>query len=218
MTIGVEPIELVIFDCDGVLVDSETLAAQISQRVLADLGCALPLHEIIEQFAGASAELYQARVAQLLERPLEADWERPYRHWYADAFRSHLRPVPGVQRCLRELTLPVCVASNSDHARIRETLALTGMLDHFEGRIFSAQDVVLGKPAPDVFLLAAKSMGAHPHNCVVVEDSVFGVQAARAAGMRVLAYSGVTPAERLAGDRTVVFEDMTKLPLLIGTA
>lgn len=217
MAVEENAVELVIFDCDGVLVDSETLSARVSQRVLADLGCELPLEEVLEQFAGSSAEVYQARVADLLGRPLEPDWELPYRDWYADAFRSELRPVAGIRDCLRELRLPRCVASNSSHRRIRETLAMTGILEHFDGLIFSAEDVASGKPAPDVFLWAAKNLGVHPDNCVVVEDSVFGVQAARAAGMRVLAYSGVTRPDRLAGERTIVFDSMPDVPRLIGS-
>ncbi len=206
---------LVIFDCDGVLVDSETLAARVSQRVLADLGFEVPMSDVFDRFAGASAEVFEAGVAAVIGRPLEPGWDSAYHDWYAEAFRTELRPVPGIGEALAELRLPRCVASNSGRARIRETLALTGLLEHFEGRIFSAEDVPRGKPAPDVFLRAAECMGATPDRCVVVEDSTFGVQAARAAGMRVLAYAGTVPPERLMGVGTIVFHDMAALAGLI---
>ncbi|WP_294981182.1 HAD family phosphatase [uncultured Microbacterium sp.] len=207
--------ELVIFDCDGVLVDSELLAARVGRRVLADLGCEVSLDEILERFVGASSEVYRAGVAEMLGRPLEPGWEHPYRAWYAEAFRTELRAVPGIHESLAELSLPTCVASNSGHARIRKSLHATGLLSHFDGRIFSAEDVERGKPEPDVYLWAAKRMGVAPADCVVVEDSVFGVRAARAAGMRVFAYAGLTSAERLAGERTMIFDRISDLPGLI---
>ncbi|MGN8024616.1 HAD family hydrolase [Microbacterium sp. 22242] len=206
---------LVIFDCDGVLVDSETVAARVSQRVLADLGFEVPMPEILDRFAGASAEVFEAGIADVIGRPLEPGWDSAYHHWYAEAFRTELRPVPGIRDALAGLRLPRCVASNSGRTRIRETLTLTGLLEHFEGRIFSAEDVARGKPEPDVFLRAAECMGATPDQCVVVEDSPFGVQAARAAGMRVLAYAGTVPAQRLTGAGTFVFDDMAALAGLI---
>lgn len=208
---------LIIFDCDGVLVDSETLSAQVTQRVMADLGCELSLSETLEHFAGSSTEVFQARVAELLGRALEPDWDRAYSPWYEDALSAGLQPVPGIRQALSELPHPRCVASNSGHQRIRASLGATDLIGYFGDRIYSAQDVERGKPEPDLFLWAASSMGAEPDRCVVVEDSVFGVRAARAAGMRVLAFAGVTPAERLAGERTVVFDDMADLPRLIGT-
>ncbi|MGB3910042.1 MAG: HAD family hydrolase [Pseudolysinimonas sp.] len=209
--------DLIIFDCDGVLVDSETLSAQVTQRVMADLGCELSLSETLEHFAGSSTEVFHARAADLLGRTLEADWDREYATWYEDALRTGLQPVPGIHQALSELSHPRCVASNSSHQRIRASLDATDLLAHFGDRIYSAQDVERGKPEPDLFLLAASRTGVEPERCVVVEDSVFGVRAARAAGMRVLAFAGVTAAGRLAGERTVVFDSMADLPRLIGT-
>ncbi len=208
-------LDLVIFDCDGVLIDSETVSAEVSQRVLADLGADVPLAEIFDRFVGASSEVFEAGVAELIGRPLEPGWDAPYHGWYGDALRSGLRPVPGIRASLDALDLPHCVASNSRHARIRETLALTDLLDRFDGRIFSAEDVARGKPAPDVFLHAAAGMGVPPERCVVVEDSVYGVQAARAAGMRVLAFAGQGSGARLVGPGTVLFHSMAVLPALI---
>lgn len=127
--------------------------------------------------------------------------------------------MAGVEKALSRILLPTCVASNSSHARLEKTLGIAGLLPRFSGRIFSAEDVREGKPAPDLFLHAAQAMGVPPERCLVVEDSRFGVQAARSAGMRVLGYaSGLTPPEWLEGPHTVVFKDMDELPELITAA
>ena len=210
--------ELVIFDCDGVLVDSERVSVGVVQRVLEDLGWSLSLEEIIERFVGGSKEHFDEQVATQLGRPLLPGWDQPYAAWYQTAFEQELEAVPGIGSALDGLTLPWCVASNSSHQHVRSALALVGLLHRFDGRIFSAEDVPRGKPSPDVYLLAAETMGVPPSRCVVVEDSRYGVQAARAAGMRVLGYAGgLTPAHWLEGERTTVFTSMDELGSLIGT-
>jgi HAD superfamily hydrolase (TIGR01509 family) len=207
---------LVIFDCDGVLVDSEAVSLRVEQRVLADLGWKLDLDEIARRFVGGTRENYEGQVEEFLGRPLEADWAARYRAWYREAFERELTAIEGVAAALDQLGLPTCVASNSDHAHVSTVLRLAGLLDRFEGRIFSAQDVARGKPAPDVYLHSARMMGFSPQHCIVVEDSAFGVQAGRAAGMTVLAYdSGLIAAESLTGPRTTLFRSMHELPGLI---
>lgn len=144
------------------------------------------------------------------------DWDAPYEHWYRDAFERELRPVPGIQETLDHLEIPTCVASSGTHEKMRRTLGMTGLWERFTGRIFSATQVRNGKPAPDLFLLAAATAGVTPSSCAVVEDSVHGVNAARAAGMHVFAYAGgVTCARHLEGDGTTVFEDIRELPHLL---
>ena len=129
---------------------------------------------------------------------------------------SDLRPVEGIPEVLKQITQPVCVASNSKPGGLRWKLELCGLLDRFDGNVFSASQVQNGKPAPDLFLLAAKTMAVEPASCVVVEDSPSGVRAARAAGMRVLAYlGGMVAPEVLEGPGTVLFDDMLALPELI---
>ena len=210
-------VELVIFDCDGVLVDSERVSVGVVQRVLEDLGWSLSIEEIIERFVGGSKEHFDAQVATQLGRPLPPGWDEPYAAWYRTAFEQELEAVPGISAAIARLTVPSCVASNSSHEHVRKSLRMVGLLQHFDGRIFSAADVARGKPAPDVYLLAAETMGVPPSQCVVVEDSRFGVQAARAAGMRVLGYAGgLTPAEWLEGERTDVFTSMDELHSLLG--
>lgn len=212
------PLGLVIFDCDGVLVDSEAVSLRVEQRVLAEFGWELELDEIARRFIGGTRENYENQIAAFLGRPLEAGWSARFRPWYMDAFERELTAIAGVAEALDRLDLPMCVASNSDHVHIRTVLQLAGLLDRFEGRIFSAQDVDRGKPAPDIYLHSARAMGFLPHECIVVEDSPFGVQAGRAAGMTVLAYAaGLVPTESLVGPRTHLFRSMDDLPGLIRT-
>lgn len=210
------PIDLVIFDCDGVLVDSERLSIEVDRRVLADLGWELSSDEIVHRFVGRSAAYFRSEIESYLGSPLPEDWEATYQPWYVAAF-AELIAVDGVERALDEIVTATCVASSGTHAKIRRTLGMTGLLPRFEGRIFSVDDVVVGKPAPDLFLHAADRLGVHPEHCAVVEDSRFGVRAARAAGMRVYGYAGgLTPAEWLEQEGAVVFADMRDLPDLLG--
>ncbi|MCX5205159.1 HAD family hydrolase [Streptomyces sp. NBC_00237] len=208
-----------IFDCDGVLVDSERLCVQVDARITADLGCPFSEAEILEKFVGSSHEVYTAAIEERLGRRLEAGWLDAYEHLYLAAFEAELVAVDGIADVLTRLgATPFCVASNGRHQDIRRSLGLTSLAHHFDdSRIFSATDVALGKPAPDLFLHAARSLGVPPERCAVIEDSPYGVQAARAAGMRAFGYcGGLTRAERLAGPGTVVFDDMGALPELLG--
>ncbi len=206
--------DLVIFDCDGVLVDSERLVVRVEAEILSGLGWALTESEIIERFVGRSA----AYMHQEIERHLgcSIDWEAEFESRYREVFETELQPVPGVVDALREIAIPSCVASSGSHDRMRLTLGTTGLFDHFHGRIFSVEDVENGKPAPDVFLHAAEKMGASPGRCAVVEDGVSGVIAGLAAGMTVFGFAGgVTKAEPLSISGSVVFNDMLKLPELL---
>lgn len=208
--------ELVIFDCDGVLVDSERIAVRIDVQMLADLGWPMTEEEVVERFVGRSYDDMAQVIGEYLGSPLPEGWNEPYRSRYREAFERELTAVDGVVAALDALTLPACVASSTSHSGLRHTLGLTGLYDRFAGRIFSATEVARGKPAPDLFLHAARSLGVEPRRCVVVEDSRYGVEAARAAGMRAFGYcGGLTPAQWLAGPDTVVFDDMRDLVRLI---
>jgi len=208
--------ELVIFDCDGVLVDSERIAIKVHTEVLTRLGCSFTLDEVAEKFVGVSWDDLRLAAEQQLGRSLGADWRSPYEHLYRDASEAELEPVDGIDEAVAALTIPACVASNGTHVEIRHSLRLTGLYERFHGRIFSADDVARGKPAPDLFLHAARTLDVDPARCVVVEDSTYGVRAARAAGMRVLGYcGGLTPADRLAGPGTQLFHEMRDLPTLL---
>jgi HAD superfamily hydrolase (TIGR01509 family) len=211
-------IDLVIFDCDGVLVDSEPIAARVGAAVLADLGWRVTPEELIRRFAGCTDDYWRDSIESELGRSLDDDWEAPYRSWYEDAFEAELHAVPGVVDVLESITMPFCVASNGSHEKIRTNLRRVGLLGAFEGRIFSAQDVPQGKPAPDLFLHAARTMRVPPARCAVIEDSPTGLAAARAAGMQCFAYAtGLIPVARLTGPATSVFDDMHQLPKLVGS-
>jgi len=216
------PFALVILDCDGVLVDSEPISMRVDTEVLAELGWRLTNEEVVERFMGRTHAFMVAEIEAYLGRPLEADWEDGFQQRYREAFALHLKPVDGVLEALDSLEASdtlTCVASSGGHEKMRFTLGLTGLWERFEGRIFSATEVAHGKPAPDLFLHAASSMGVDPAACAVVEDSRYGVEAARAAGMRAFAYrGGLTAPERLAGPGTMVFDDMRQLPRLLSGA
>ena len=205
-----------IFDCDGVLVDSEHIAVRIDAVVLDRLGWALTEAEIIERFVGRSEAYMVSEIEAAIGRPLEHGWDAEFVPLYRDALAAELEPVDGIVEALDAIAIPNCVASSSTHERLRFTLGLTGLLDRFDGRIFSATEVANGKPAPDLFLHAAATLGADPARCAVVEDSRYGVEAARAARMHAFGYAGgLTTAERLAGPATTVFHDMRELPALL---
>jgi HAD superfamily hydrolase (TIGR01509 family) len=210
------PVELVIFDCDGVLIDSERLSVEVDVLMLRELGWPLSEAEVIERFVGRSDRDTQAAIEAHLGRELPDGWEKRFKPLYEQAFAAELAPVEGVVEALDEITLPTCVASSGTHNYLRRMLELTSLYEQFAGRIFSVEDVASGKPAPDLFLYAAERMGATPAGCVAVEDSRTGVQAARAAGMRVLAFAGgPSRAELLDGPNTIMFEQMRDLPRLL---
>ena len=210
------PFELVILDCDGVLVDSERIAVRVEAEYLAELGWPLTEAEIIERFMGRTTEYMDEAIEAQLGSRLPTDWKDQFHRRYREAFAADLAPVDGVVEVLDRLTVPTCVASSGSHDKLRFTLGHTGLYERFEGRIFSGYEVANGKPAPDLFLHAASRMGAEPARCAVVEDSRFGVMAARAAGMHAFGYGGgLTPPDRLEGHGAVVFDDMRKLPRLL---
>jgi HAD superfamily hydrolase (TIGR01509 family) len=209
--------ELVIFDCDGVLVDSERLAVRVEAEVLAELGWPLSQDEVVERFVGRSAAYMHAEIERELGHPI--DWEATFSPRHRAAYEAELEAVDGVADVvhgLRDRDAPLCVASSSTHASIEFKLRRTGLWDAFDGAIFSVQDVAHGKPAPDVFLHAAREMGVAPVTCAVVEDSESGVEAGLAAGMAVFAFAGgVTRADRLARPGATVFHEMSQLSSLL---
>jgi HAD superfamily hydrolase (TIGR01509 family) len=208
--------DLVIFDCDGVLIDSEHLAIRTESQILTELGWPLTEAEVVELFVGRSSVYMQSVIEEKLGRTI--DWKGEFERRVREACERELLPVDGVIAALDEITVPSCVASSSSHQMLNFKLGLTGLADRFEGRIFSADDVAHGKPDPAVFLFAAASMGVEPARCAVIEDSVSGVEAGLAAGMAVFAFSGsVTSANTLERDNVVLFDSMHVLPDLLIT-
>lgn len=173
---------------------------------------------MIDRFVGKTDAAMTREIEEYLGRKLPGDWDADHEHLYREAFAAELQAVDGVVEALDEISIPTCVASSGRLDKIERNLKLTGLWERFEGRIFSAADVEHGKPAPDLFLHAARELGVEPAACIVVEDSPFGVQAGHAARMIALAYSGgVMPAERL-GSADAVFAEMRELPRLLSEA
>lgn len=213
--------QLVIFDCDGVLVDSEIIACRVMSRELAALGLTLTPEQCLVEFTGITTAAVLARIETMLGRPLPEDFQQTLQQKDFEAFETELQPVAGVKAMLPMLTIPRCIASSGTITKMRLTLTTTGLLSSFEPHLFSAQMVKHGKPAPDLFLYAAERMGAEPRRCVVVEDSTAGVHGGLAAGMRVLGFAGGTHANaeyeailRQSGAETV-FRNMSELPGLL---
>ncbi len=216
--------ELIIFDCDGVLIDSEALSCQADSACLAEIGIALSAEEIMDRYLGISAAAMCADIERRVGRVLPSDFGETLRVRVAAAFETGLTAMAGAKALLEALPQRRCVASGSVPERLRHSLALTGLLRFFEPHIFSATQVARGKPAPDLFLFAAASMQAVPADCVVIEDSVPGVQAAVSAGMRAIGFTGgghCRPghAERLrAAGAAMIADDMRRLGGLLAAA
>ncbi|MBZ4019728.1 HAD family hydrolase [Streptomyces purpurogeneiscleroticus] len=210
--------DLVIFDNDGVLVDSEPISNTILAGYLTDLGHPTTYEESIRDYMGAAMHRVHDLVAERTGQRLPADFDTTFHARVFAAFEQELTPVTGVPELLEKLVAagtPYCVASSGSHERIRVGHRKTGLDRWFTGeRIFSSEDVGRGKPAPDLFLHAAEKMGVAPGRCAVIEDSPLGVQAAIAAGMDVYGFTAMTPADRLAG-ATALFTEMANLPALL---
>jgi HAD superfamily hydrolase (TIGR01509 family) len=182
--------DLVIFDLDGVLVDSERLSCGCLQAMLADSGIELDLEEIYARFLGRGFQAVAEHYRRVHGGPVPGDFRTRLEAIVGSALTAELRPMPGVRELLTALRVPYCLASSSGAARIALSLQLTGLAAYFENRTFGAELVVHGKPAPDLFLHAARAMGATPERCLVIEDSDPGIAAARAAGMTAWGFAG----------------------------
>ncbi|MEV5957877.1 HAD family hydrolase [Streptomyces sp. NPDC051987] len=206
--------DLVIFDNDGVLVDSEPISNRLLAAYLTELGHPTSYEDSIRDYMGSAMHRVHELVLERTGQRLPDDFDDVFHTRVFAAFAAELKPVAGAAEVLARLAVdgvPYCVASSGSHERIRVGHRTTGLDQWFDAsRIFSAQDVGRGKPAPDLFLYAAERMGVAPERCAVVEDSPLGVRAAVAAGMDVYGFTAMTPAERLAG-ATQLFADLGQL-------
>ncbi|MER8365585.1 HAD family hydrolase [Mesorhizobium sp. M0991] len=214
--------ELVIFDCDGVLVDSEMLSVSALLEMIALAGGNVSEDIAYEHFLGKSMKSVREILASDFGLDLTDQHLIEMRSELMRKFRQELKPMPGIAQVLPKLGVPCCVASSGTLERIRYALQVTELLGLLEPHLFSAAMVARGKPAPDLFLHAADKMGAVPRNCLVVEDSPAGIEAARAAGMRVLAFTGgshtgnpALKARLASSEPDFIFADMLQLPDLI---
>lgn len=205
--------ELVIFDCDGVLVDSETLGNRVLVEFVAEFGLKLEIEEAILLFRGCKMADCVAVIEQKLGKKMPSDFVTQFRTRTAKAFEHELLSIEGIEAALDKIDLPICVASSGPIEKIELALRVTNLLPRFAGSIFSSYQIGSWKPEPDLFLFAAKTMGFEPQFCTVVEDSILGVRAGISAGMRVLWYT--TQSEATLVDGAIVFQSMNQLPLLL---
>lgn len=180
---------LLIFDCDGVLVDSEVLSCRIDAEFLTEIGIPYTAEDIARQFLGVSLKTMISRIESERDCKLPDDFSERLNRTLFARFETDLKPVEGVSEAILSLPYRRCVASSSTPERIALSLRVTGLADLFD-HVFSSTEVPRGKPAPDLFLHAATRMGVRPEDCLVIEDSAAGVQAAIAAGMRVIGFTG----------------------------
>lgn len=217
------PVEGLIFDCDGVLIDSETLVCRIAGQELTAMGYPITTEQVIARFAGRPDHEMRAEIERDWGQPIPADYRERVNARTVDAYASELQIMPGLLEALEQIDLPIGVASSSFPSKLQLGLETVGLYERFMPNVVSGTLVAHGKPQPDVFLFTAGWLRISPMRCLVVEDSVAGVTAAAAAGMHVLGFVGGSHcdeglAERLlaAGARSV-FADMTDLPLLVQT-
>ncbi len=189
-------IELVIFDCDGVLIDSEMISAQMLIATLRDFGIEVDLAYVARHFLGRSYPTVLKQIRDEFGVVLPPAFEDDYRDRLLTAFEQDLRAMPGVEAVLDRLAVPFCVATSSSPGRAHRSLAMVGLLDRFGGNVFTTSEVTLGKPAPDLFLHVAARMGVETGCALVIEDSMNGIQAARAAGMEVWRFTGGSHVDR----------------------
>lgn len=182
--------DLIIFDCDGVLIDSEIISARMLIEALADRGVTIDLAYVARHFLGRSYPVVMQTIRQDFGLDLPPAFEDDYRERLLEGFRRDLTIMPGVRAVLDRLAVPFCVATSSSPRRAQMSLSLVGLWDTVQDRTFTASEVARGKPAPDLFLHAAARMGADPARCLVIEDSLTGLIAARAAGMTVWRFTG----------------------------
>lgn len=212
---------LIIFDCDGVLIDSEIVAARLEAEAITELGLPMTAETICTRFAGTTTKEVWQTLERELGRPLPPGFFETHLAHVREVFARELEPIPGARVAVEGLDVPFCVASSTRMPALLANLATCGLADLFDGRVFSASQVKRAKPAPDVFMFAASQMGADPADCLVIEDSVAGVTAARRAGMTVAGFIGgshVTAghdARLTAAGAAEIFSRLADLPAIV---
>lgn len=212
--------ELVIFDCDGVLIDSEPIANRVLSERLRLIGLTLSPDEVMRKFVGRSRAGCLNLAAELLSRDLPEQFAQEWDFALFAALKSEVRPIDGVVDLLASLDVPYCVASNSSPERMRISLLASGLSPQFAGRMFSSADVPNPKPAPDLLLHAAQALGVAPSRCAVIEDTPTGAKAGVAAQMKVFGYVGGehSSASALSAEGASTFENMRELAALLSPA
>jgi len=207
--------ELVIFDCDGVLVESEPLATRVFVQILTEHGFKVNYEEYLRKFSGAVIYQRLEAASQELKWTPPANFMSIFDERLSVLTEKELKSVPGIHALLKSLSVPACVASNGSREEIVLRLKIAGLTDYFGKAIFSGLEMPHPKPAPDVFLAAAEAFKAAPDRCIVIEDSVLGVTAAIRAGMRVYGHAAFTSSESLKAAGAIPFDNMMELKLLL---
>ena len=201
----------IIFDCDGVLINSESIAIKVLVDMANDLGANMDFQESLINLKGKSLNLCMNVISKRINNPLPVHFEQDYRINTFEAFRKGIQPINGIKDIVENLNIPFCVASSGPENKIRLNLEITGLLPFFEGNIFSCYAIQKWKPEPDIFLWAAKSMGFKPNECLVIEDSVSGVKAAKFGGFDVYGYTEHDYNNELEALTTKTFDSMDVL-------
>jgi len=207
--------DLIIFDCDGVLVDSEPLANQVYVEMLAEHGFEVNYDEYLQKYSGAAITSRLASTSQLLNWTPPVDFYPVFNSRLSLLTEKELKPVDGIHELLESLSVPVCIASNGSRSEVMLRLRIAKLSQYFGEAIFSGVDVAHPKPAPDVYLAAAHSFNILPARCIVVEDSILGVTAAVRAGMKVYGHAACTPDESLREAGAIPFANMLELKSII---
>ncbi|SBS33499.1 6-phosphogluconate phosphatase [Marinomonas aquimarina] len=208
--------QAILFDCDGVIVDTETLSSEILMRMLAEQGLYLDESTLHRHFTGFTNKENLARAESMLGRPLPDDFSAQFHATFQQAIKSSLEPIAGVPELLAAISCPIAMATNAQREELELKLELINLTETFATR-FAVNDVAQGKPAPDLYLKAADALKVAPEHCIVIEDSLAGIKAGVAAGATVLAFSAVLPAQaQLEAGATATFKSMSELMLLLG--
>jgi HAD superfamily hydrolase (TIGR01509 family) len=214
--------DLIIFDCDGVLVDSEVISCRVHAEVLTRHGYPISVEQVFDRFLGRSSRQAHLEVEAELGRSLPDEYHSQLQDELFASFATTMEAMPHIDQALTAIAQPVCVASSGSHARMRVSLGRAKLYDTFAPHIFSASQVQHGKPAPDLFLFAAAQMATSPERCLVIEDSIAGISGALAAGMAVFGFHGGAHCHQGYGETlraagaALTFDDMRQLPGLIG--
>ena len=205
----------VIFDCDGVLVDSEPIGNQVLVDMANELGANINLEYAYKHFKGGKMESCVDKIATLINQPIPEDFSDRYRQKSFEAFKTNIKPVEGVTDLVKNLKIPYCVASSGPENKIRLNLELTGLLPYFENNIFSCYAIQKWKPSPAVFVWAAESLGFKPEDCIVIEDSLTGVRAAKNGSFDVIGFTAHDYNNELKSEATFAFNNMEAIRNLL---
>jgi HAD superfamily hydrolase (TIGR01509 family) len=211
-------IKCILFDCDGVLVDSEAIGNQILLNMAAKYGLKISLNEAYKKFNGRSLKDCFIQIEQLINQPLPENFEIAYRKKSFEAFATQIKPVKGVLKFLNSLTIPYCVASSGPVEKIQLTLKTAGLIDKFENKIFSSYQINSWKPDPGIFLHTAQEMGFSVNECIVIEDSIAGIIAAKRGGFKVFGIANETNSKELENEGAIIFYTFEELATLLKMA